>query len=169
MIEPNSQRDVLLSLKEIRRQLEEMRAQFGDEVLNEALNRSGLMCDVADLAEDIRKGRVSGEEAQASAEQNQRRLEALVVEADNPGVAMGLRAEYEAADKGLSSTAQKLATDAMRAAAEGLSAEEWTSKVLKYYEQPDYFGRDPSDHQEIHFQIEELRKAKVWPWLGLSV
>jgi hypothetical protein len=133
-----------------------LRAEVGDDALNEVLNLP-LARDFGDDVARFERGDLSEEQASVVTDKNQERLEALSL--DDPGAVMGIRAENDAADHGLSLTAQGLASDAMRAAADGLSAQDWTRKVLRHYP-------NASKQEEMAGQIQQLRIHGVWPWPG---
>jgi hypothetical protein len=120
-MQQNSERaDALLAMKELMRQFEAMRRRVGNEALDEALSRPGLMRECADLVEQLRSGQISQDQAEVEKERLQDYLEEQVQQVGDPVASMQIRAENEAQVKGLSGTAQLLVTEKMRKPNEGV-------------------------------------------------
>jgi hypothetical protein len=150
--------DLLLSAKELRRQLLTMKRRFGDEDLDEVLSHSDLASEVTDVMNKTLKGEITPEQAQAEMLHFDESLDEIVQQLDDPAVAMQHRAGKEAEAKELSQTAELLASDAERGAAEGISEQDWIDEVRRGYE------GDPEAWSGCRQEIVTLRENGPWAW-----
>jgi hypothetical protein len=121
------QREVLIVAKELLRQTEVFSRRYGQEAWG---RDSDAVKGIVNLMQGIQEGHISTGDAAAEIQSIDERLEADISATNDPALAMLKRSEIEAEAKGLSHLARLLAWDASRAAAAGLTHEEWILQVL---------------------------------------
>ena len=154
----NEQDDLKLAVKELRRQFEALRRRIGDEAIEDVMASSELAREFADYMEKSARGELSPESEEDELLHFSEEVERMAQEFDNPIALTQLRAENEARTKQLSHIAGLLAYDAMRAAGEGISEEEWINEVQRGYE------GDQTTSLACHEAIVRLRKNAPWAW-----
>jgi hypothetical protein len=152
------QDDLILAAKETLRQWLALERRLGNENFDEALSNSDLACEVTDFMNKTLKGEITPEQAQAEMLHFDESVDEMVQRLDDPAVAMQHRAGKEAEAKELSQTAELLASDAQRGAAEGISEQDWIDEVRRGYE------GDPEAWLGCRQEIVTLRENGPWAW-----
>lgn len=145
--------EAVLALKELGRQAKRLMEKYGDISLEEV--GTG---EFGSQLRGILSGEISLSKAEIQNEGADKMIEQEAIEADAPEIIMGLRAEKEARTKGLTLAAQLLASDSNRAAADGLSKEEWINEVLN--------GHEGDEWAQLGClkKIVTLWSNGPWPW-----
>jgi hypothetical protein len=129
-IEMSGGEEIALSMKEMLRQLQTLRENYGDQALNRFFS-SDLAQEISSTVMEVTAGNVSPTETETKLENLERQIEERFVEgSDDPATVVSHRAEKEAGLRGFTSTAQLLVRNANRRAAAGLSKQEWMAEVL---------------------------------------
>lgn len=156
--ETDERAEIILAMKELRRQFQIMRAVMGDEAVDSALSSSDLSQRLLAQIEELREGRISPTGAEAEQRAIDEWIDQAVAASDDPALVMAHRSESEAGIKGLPQTAQLLASDAAKRAAAGLSREEWITEVLQGHKS------DEAAQLGCLKYIVTLWSEGPWPW-----
>jgi hypothetical protein len=151
--------DVLLAMKELKRQGEKLRRRLGDEFVTR-FDDSPEGRDIQRGIEDLLAGRVTVEDASAEIERRDEALAKEIRASDDPGMISALDAENEVRAKSqkTNGAAELLAADAFRDASLGIAKEDWILEVLNGH------GDDQEAQLGCLKLIAALWQDGPWPW-----
>ena len=149
------EKEVLIVAKELMRQTEVFRRRYGGEPWGKD---SDAVQGIVNLMQGIQVGHITTADAAAEIQSIDERLEADISATNDPALATLKRSEIEAEAKGLSHLARLLAWDASRAAAAGMTKEEWIMQVVT--------GHEDDEKAQITClkYILVLWEQGPWPW-----
>ena len=151
------EKEVLIVAKELMRQTEVFGRRYGKEAWGKDSN---TVRGIENLMQGIQQGHISVGDAAAEIQSIDERLETDISSTKDPALAMLKRSEIEAEAKGLSHLARLLAWDGSRAAASGMTKEEWIMQVVTGHE------RDEKAQITCLKYILVLWEQGSWPWRG---
>ena len=151
------EREVLIVAKELMRQTEVFKSTYGGEPWGKD---SDAVKGIVNLMQGIQVAHISTGDAAAEIQSIDERLEADISATNDPVLGTLKRSEIEAEAKGLPHLARLLAWDASRAAAAGMSKEQWIVQVVMGHE-----GDDKAQIACLKY-ILVLWEQGPWPWRG---